>query len=34
VFYTGKGAMYNFNVEAEQAVQEIQAHLATFHPSN
>lgn len=34
VFYTGKGAMYNFNVEAKQAVQEIQAHLATFHPSN
>lgn len=27
VFYTGKGAMYNFNVEAAQAVAEIQAHL-------
>lgn len=30
VFYTGKGAMYNFNVEAEQAVCEIQEHLARF----
>lgn len=27
VFYKGKGAMYNFNTEAEQAVKEIQAHL-------
>lgn len=25
VFYTGKGAMYNFNVEAKQAVEEIMA---------
>jgi hypothetical protein len=31
VFYTGKGAMYNFNVEAEQAVREIQEHLGRFH---
>ncbi|PJF22315.1 MAG: hypothetical protein CUN56_06605 [Phototrophicales bacterium] len=28
VFYTGKGAMYNFNVEAKQAVEEI---LASMH---
>jgi putative flavoprotein involved in K+ transport len=27
VFYTGKGAMYNFNVEAAQAVAEIRQHL-------
>ena len=27
VFYKGKGAMYNFNVEAKQAVTEIQARL-------
>lgn len=27
VYYQGKGAMYNFNIEAEQAVQEIQARL-------
>jgi len=27
VFYKGKGAMYNFNTEAEQAAQEIQARL-------
>lgn len=28
VFYTGKGAMYNFNKEAAQAVEEIKGHLA------
>lgn len=28
VFYKGKGAMYNFNTEAAQAVREIQARLA------
>ena len=27
VYYQGKGAMYNFNVEAAEAVDEIQAHL-------
>ncbi|MFW5748079.1 MAG: flavin-containing monooxygenase [Chloroflexota bacterium] len=35
VFYTGKGAMYNFNVEARQAVEEIQTRLAELrrtHP--
>jgi putative flavoprotein involved in K+ transport len=32
VFYTGKGAMYNFNVEARQALAEIQAHLAHIQP--
>lgn len=28
VFYKGKGAMYNFNVEAAIAVQQIKARLA------
>lgn len=28
VFYKGKGAMYNFNTEAAQAVREIEARLA------
>jgi putative flavoprotein involved in K+ transport len=32
VFYTGKGAMYNFNVEAAQAVEEIQEHLRLKQP--
>jgi hypothetical protein len=32
VFYQGKGAMYNFNTEAEAAVQEIQQHLAAIRP--
>jgi len=27
VYYQGKGAMYNFNVEAAEAVEEIKAHL-------
>jgi hypothetical protein len=27
VFYQGKGAMYNFNTEAQAAVEEIQQHL-------
>jgi hypothetical protein len=31
VFYKGKGAMYNFNVEAEIATEQIQAYLAQFH---
>lgn len=30
IYYQGKGAMYNFNVEAEAAVKEIQQRLATF----
>jgi putative flavoprotein involved in K+ transport len=30
VFYKGKGAMYNFNVEAEIAAQQIQTYLAQF----
>lgn len=34
VFYKGKGAMYNFNTEAEQAVCEIQAHLETLQEND
>ncbi len=30
VFYKGKGAMYNFNTEAEQATREIQERLNTL----
>ena len=29
-FYKGKGAMYNFNVEAEIAAQQIKQYLAEF----
>jgi hypothetical protein len=31
VFYKGKGAMYNFNVEAEIAVEQIERRLANIH---
>lgn len=33
VWYTGKGAMYNFNTEAEAAVKEIQARLRSLERS-
>lgn len=33
IFYKGRGAMYNFNVEAEIIVQQIQERLANFEPS-
>lgn len=33
VWYTGKGAMYNFNTEAAAAVHEIQARLAALRPA-
>lgn len=31
-FYKGKGAMYNFNIEAEIAAQQIQSYLREFKP--
>jgi hypothetical protein len=34
VFYKGKGAMYNFNTEARQAVAEIQQRLAELRASS
>ena len=30
IYYQGKGAMYNFNIEAEAAVEEIEARLETL----
>lgn len=33
IYYQGKGAMYNFNVEAQAAVKEIKQRLATLNQS-
>lgn len=34
VFYQGKGAMFNFNTEAQTAVEEIKAHLSRLQQGN